>query len=217
MFQQGRAGSQSNSIGSGDGAHGATGGEKVRGKERHPISHSLHLRHFLALLPLGLVFNIDPSWAQETAPQAPPGTATIYLANFSMGRSVFVIAPQESHLEYWRKGRSLRPDEQVACDVEHSSIFGQKPLFPGSGCRIYVDVTHDLWIAAVTFYPETRCDQYGSIPPTCWTAAQGYLTHSVHLTGLKVGETYEYDACGAFGVNVANCGWRQITNQDKVY
>jgi len=178
----------------------------------------LHLRHFFALLLFALALNITRwAWAQETTPPPPPGTATIYLINFSMGRSVFVIAPQESHLEHWRRGRNLRPDEQIACDVASSSIFGQNTLFPGSWCRIYVNVTHDLWLAVVTFYPETKCDQYGTTPPICWTAAKGYLTRSVHLAGLEVGGTYEYDACGALGVNVANCGWRQITKQDKIY
>src|SRR5437588_688165 len=114
-------------------------------------------------------------------------------------------------------GTCVRPGEQIACDVASSSIFGQNTLFPGSWCRIYVNVTHDLWLAVVTFYPETKCDQYGTTPPICWTAAKGYLTRSVHLAGLEVGGTYEYDACGALGVNVANCGWRQITKQDKIY
>ena len=75
----------------------------------------LHLRHFFALLLFALALNITRwAWAQETTPPPPPGTATIYLINFSMGRSVFVIAPQESHLEHWRRGRNLRPDEQIA-------------------------------------------------------------------------------------------------------
>lgn len=146
---------------------------------------------------------------QPTPP--PPGTVTVYLVNFSQGRALFIISPHGPRAFFG--GEENRPkDETVACDVASSSIFRQNTLFPGSWCRIYVNAAHDLWLWAVTYYPTTRCSEYG-----CWKQAYPYYTRRVHLTGLTVGGLYEFDACGAIGVNEATCGWREISPQDRVY
>jgi hypothetical protein len=151
--------------------------------------------------------NQAPPDGQVQAPP-PPGTAVVYLVNFSLGRSLFIIAPHGPRLYL-----GARPKEEtVACDVASSTQFGQRTIFPGSWCRVYVNITHDLWLWAETIYPTTQCSQFG-----CWKGTRTYFTTRVHLSGLAEGGLYEYDACGAVGVNGATCGWREITEQYKVY
>jgi hypothetical protein len=144
----------------------------------------------------------------QVQPSPPPGTAVVYLVNFSQGHSLFVIAPHGPRTFF-----SARPkDQAIACDVASSTRFGQRTIFPGSWCRIYVKTSHHLWLWAETYYPNTQCSEFG-----CWKGTTVYYTARVQLTGLAAGGLYEYDACGAVGANGATCGWRKITAQDKVY
>ena len=146
----------------------------------------------------------------DQTPPAPPGNATIYLVNFSQGHAQFVLSTHGPRVRIF----GPRPkDEKVICDVASSNIFGQGTLFRESWCRIHIDITHDnLWLWAETSYPSTSCSQFG-----CWRGKEVYFTQRVHLEGLAEGRIYEYDACGAIGVNGANCGWREITKQDQSY
>ncbi len=192
----------------------------MNSREDQPIARRLRLRRPFVFLLLAVALTATGSaGAQEASPPSPPGTATIYLVNVSRGRALFIISTHGPR--FFFGGEQNRPkDEQVACDVASSSIFGQNTLFPGSWCRIYVDITHDLWLWAVVYYPETRCFGGGgpyNSAPSCIRAADPYRTRPVHLTKLPAGGLYEFDACGQIGVGEATCGWRQITPQDRVY
>jgi hypothetical protein len=146
---------------------------------------------------------------QIVQPSPPPGSAVVYLVNYSQGRALFIIAPHGPHSFVGARPK----DETIACDVASSNRFGQETISPGSWCRIYVNTNHrQLWLWAETYYAHAQCSQSG-----CWKSATPYYTTQVQLKGLAEGGLYEYDACGAIGVNGATCGWREITEQGKVY
>ena len=65
-------------------------------------------------------------------------------------------------------------------------------------------------------YLTRRCYGPGAYGPS-FCVKDPHYTRRVHPTNLQIGETYEFDACGATGVNVAACGWREITQQNKVH
>lgn len=167
-----------------------------------------------------LLLTGSAAWAQsQPDPTQPPpdgrvqasppsGTAVVYLVNFSLGRSRFIIAPHVPRLHLGARPK----DETIVCDVASSTRFGQPAFAPGSWCRTYVNGNGALWLWAETVYPTARCTQLG-----CWTGKKTYYTARVRLTGLADGGLYEYDACGAVGATGTTCGWREVTEEDAVY
>jgi len=131
----------------------------------------------------------------------------IYLANFSMGRAEFYLSPRRVWA-IWDK------DVQKVCDLASESFFAPTTLFPQNACRIKVDVTHDWWLNARVWY--TGVVRYGT---NVVAVPRVYFTPKVHLppNGARPGSVYEYDACGQTGQNIANCGWREIIQQDRTY
>jgi hypothetical protein len=155
---------------------------------------------------VGMAQAQDAPGSSDTQGATPVSTYAVYLANFSMGRAVFMLY---SRWPAWIWDRDIV--RQVVCDLPSQSFFGSNSLFPQNACRIFVDVTHEWYLVARVIYPCQSGTEH------CLGNTREFMTKVVHLSGLRAGAIYEYAACGEQGTVGYNCGWREIIQHDRTY